>query len=114
MVDNGSLTASERTELLTSIQQSLNSLNSEKASCIDYSTEVSVIEKKITTLQKRRQVVEGSFSAATPVVYRLNQVDEVMRARVQLKALAALDDKGRNMSLTLADLKRVKLFCCQC
>ena len=43
-----------------------------------------------------------------PIQHRLKHGDEILKLRVKVLPMMALEDKGRSMSLTLADLKSIE------
>ena len=106
MADGGGLTSSERDELLDTLKTNLESLNTELEKAKEEKAEAKVkkLEEKKSALLERKSAIEKG-----PVVtHRLKHGDEIRRLRLRLLPLLALEDKGRSMSLTLADLKTLE------
>jgi len=89
LVDSGELTANEKTELLASLTK-----NHAEAVAAGQA-------KKAEAIAARRVALEK----ATPIVGRLRLGDEIQKRYMKLFPLIALEDKGRSMSLTIADLQ---------
>mmetsp|Transcript_28344 Transcript_28344/g.39030 ORF Transcript_28344/g.39030 Transcript_28344/m.39030 type:complete len:459 (+) Transcript_28344:10-1386(+) len=104
MVDKGQLTKEEKAELLTSLDANLAAVSAEIAEA-----EAEKKPKKVEKLQQKKQSIlarkEVVSKVTEPIRHRLKHGDEIQRLRVKLLSMQALEDKGRSMSLTLADLK---------
>ena len=106
MADGGGLTASERDELVDTLKSNLSALNEELEKAKEEKAEVKAkkLDERRTALIERRAAIEKA-----PVVsHRLRHGEEIRRLRLRLLPLLALEDKGRSMSLTLADLKTLE------
>ena len=106
MVDEGKLTASEKEELLASLDANLKAIDEEKAAAAKEGK-----EKKVEALETKRAGVvtrKGVVQKIEPVQHRLKHGDEVQKLRLRLLPLLLLEDKGRSCSLTLADLKTLE------
>eukprot|EP01035_Chromulina_nebulosa_P030499 gene30499-40527_t len=88
MVDKGQLTAAEKTELLSSLDANLTSVNAEIADA-----EAEKKPKKVEKLQQKK--------ITEPIRHRLRHGDEIQKLRVKLFPMLALEEKGRSMSLTM-------------
>ncbi len=108
MVDAGRVTVKERDEILASIDTSVVSVTEDMAlaSAENKPKKVEKLTEKKMALQQRRAAVVAS--TVVPHIHRLRHSDACVRLRVKLLALAALEDGGRSMSLTLADLKTLE------
>jgi len=91
LVDNGELIASEKEELL-------NTLTNNAAEA-----EASGQKAKVANINARKEVLQK----VTPIVGRLRLGDEICKWYHKLFPLQALEDKGRSMSLTIADLQQL-------
>ncbi len=89
LVDAGQLVASEKRDLLATLASNLAEAQEAKQ------------EKKIENINTRRAALEK----VTPILGRLKHGDQVQALRLKLLPLLALEDKGRSMSLTIADLQ---------
>lgn len=89
LVDSGELTKSERDDLLKTL-----AANAAEAKTAGQSKKAEMIEGRIATLEK-----------STPIVGRLRLGDEIQKLYFKLFPLIALEEKGRSMSLTIADLQ---------
>ena len=106
MVDEGKLTASEKEELLSSLEANVKVIDEEKAAAAKEGK-----EKKVEALEAKKQGVvtrKGVVQKIEPVQHRLKHSDEVQKLRLRLLPLLVLEDKGRSCSLTLADLKTLE------
>jgi hypothetical protein len=106
MADGGALTASERQELVDTLKGSIASTEEEasKARAEGQAKALEKLQAKKQALLDRKALIEK----APVIVHRLKHGDEIRRLRLRLLPLLALEDKGRSMSLTLADLKTLE------
>lgn len=106
MVDGGFLTASEKDELLTSLASNIAQIQSEITEAREESKpkKVEKLEEKKKGVAERKSKVE----AIAPIHHRLKHSEDILRLRLRLLPLIALEDKGRSMSLTMADLKNLE------
>lgn len=106
MVDEGKLSSSEKDELLAQIEENLRNIEEEisAAKAENKPKKVETLEGKKATILARKE----SVSKLSPCVNKLKFADEILRVRLKLLPLLALEDKGRSMSLTLADLKSLE------
>ena len=105
-VDEGRLTASEKEELLASIDENLASVAEEivTAKAEEKLKKVEKLDEKVKAIQARKATVQ-KISA---IQHRLKHGDEILKLRMKVLPMLALEDKGRSMSLTLADLKSIE------
>jgi hypothetical protein len=103
----GHLTSSEKEELSLSIDENLASVTKELATAKSGGVPPKVLEKLEEKLQavSARKVAVQKIQA---IQHRLKHCDEILKLRVKVLPLMALEDKGRSMSLTLADLKSIE------
>ena len=103
MVDSGSLTASEKIELLATIEANIRSTADEieTAKKEGKDKKVEKLTEKLASIQTKKSAIEKN----TPVVRRLAHAERIQKCWAKLLPLIALEDKGRSLSLTLADLK---------
>jgi hypothetical protein len=99
MVDAGKLTQEEKAELLKSIDGNIESVVAEIAAA-ENPKAIEKLTLKGSKIKERKDVIWKM----TPVVHRLKHADEVQKFRIKLFGLLAMEDKGRSMSLTMADL----------
>ena len=106
MVDNGNLTKDEKAQLVETLSGNVKSLEAEIAQCAGEGKDkrVEVLTAKRNTVQQRLQAVE----AAPPIIHHLKHGNEIQRCVVELQPLYALEEKGRAMALTLADLRTLE------
>lgn len=105
-VDNQQLSAIEKQELLDTITSNLETVDAEMEAA-KAENKPKKIEKLLTkkeAMVTRKQFVEK----ISPVEYRLKHGDEIEKLYLKLFPLQELEDKGRSMSLTLADLKSLE------
>lgn len=102
----GSLIASEKEELLHSIEENLVTVAEEQATAVkeEKPKKVEKLEEKKNGILARKTVVQK----ITPIQHRLKHGDEILKLRTKVLPMMALEDKGRSMSLTLADLKSLE------
>eukprot|EP01038_Epipyxis_sp_PR26KG_P006451 gene6451-8873_t len=106
MVDNGQLTEAEKSDLVRTLTVNLTNLSVE--------IEAAVAEnkpKKVENLnQKKSQMIDRlkKIEQLSPIQHRLRFGDEIQKLRMKLFPLLALEEGGRSMSLTLADLKTLE------
>jgi hypothetical protein len=62
------------------------------------------LEEKLQAVSARKVAVQKIQA----IQHRLKHCDEILKLRVKVLPLMALEDKGRSMSLTLADLKSIE------
>lgn len=103
MVDTGAITGSEKEEVLNQLAAHITATLEEitKANEEAKPKKVEKLQEKKTAQLERKAAIER----VVPVIHRLKHSDEVQKLRVKLFAMAALEEKGRSMSLTMADLK---------
>lgn len=103
MIDTSKLTTSEKNELLLLLDTNLKSVNDEieeaQKEKKDKKVEKLIIKKE--SIVTRKEFV----SKITTIQHRLKFGDEIQKLRIKIFGLLALEEKGRSMSLTLADLK---------
>lgn len=106
MVDDGQLTVSEKEELSQSLAGNITSVAEEleKAKEENKPKRIEKIEEKLALVKARKCFVD----AVTPIIHRLKHADDILKIRLKILPLIALEDKGRSMSLTLADLKSIE------
>ena len=105
MVDEGKLTASEKEELLLSLDANIKTINEEQAIATKEEK-----PKKVELLETKKQGIltrKGVVQKIEPIQHRLKHGEEVQKLRSKILPLIALEDKGRSMSLSLADLQAV-------
>lgn len=103
LVDDGKLSASEKVELIASLETNLTSVEEE----IKVASEENK-PKKMEKLQEKKQnlLARKEFvSKLQPIQHRLKHGQEVHRLWLRLLPLLTLEEKSSSMSLTLADLK---------
>jgi hypothetical protein len=106
LVDAGNLTQSEKEELKNSLETNLNTIKDE--------IELAKKEekpKKVEKLEEKKSSIKARIATVSdikPKQLRLRHADEILRLRLKLLPLLAVEDKGRSMSLTLADLKTLE------
>lgn len=106
MVDKGNLTVSEKENLALSIQNNIDSLNSDIERCTP-----SGQEKKLPALIEKKEKMQSrldSVRSINPITHRLRKASEIEKVWKLLHDIQLLEDKGRTMSLTLADLKKIE------
>jgi len=106
MVDEGKLTRGEKADLLQSIESNLVSTEKEIAEATAEGK-----PKKVEKLAVKKDAIAArkvAVSAITPIQHRLSQGEGIQKLYQRLFPLLALEDKGRSMSLTLADLKTLE------
>ena len=89
LVDSGELTASEKAELLQTLNKNLAEAKS------------SGQDKKAEGIAARKAALEN----VKPIVGRLRLGEEIQKRYMKLFPLLALEEKARSMSLTIADLQ---------
>lgn len=107
MVDDGNLTASEKADLLSSMLTKIDGIDAE----IVAAKKVLTAEKKVSILEKRKENIlarKKFVEEIEPVQHRLRMSNQIQAQYKKLLPLQALEDKGRSMSLTLADLKKLE------
>jgi polyhydroxyalkanoate synthesis regulator phasin len=106
MVDKGRLTQVEKAQLLESLKTNIDTIDAE--------IEVAKTEqklKKVEKLEERKlnmQSRKAAVDAISPVSFPLKFASEIHSLICRLQPLLALEEKGRSMSLTLADLKTLE------
>lgn len=106
MVDEGKLTRGEKADLIHSIEANLASVEKE----IEEAT-AEAKPKKVEKLTAKKEAIsarKATVALITPVQHRLAQSESIQKLYQRLFPLVALEDKGRSMSLTLADLKTLE------
>jgi hypothetical protein len=106
MVDEGKLTATEKEELIASLETNLKSVQDEiaAANAEGKPKKVEKLEEKKQGILSRKAVVQK----IDPIQHRSKHSEDIIKLRTRLIPLQALEDKGRSMSLTLADLKTLE------
>lgn len=106
MVDEGQLTASEKEELSQSLAGNITTVTEElqKAKEENKPKRIEKIEEKLASINARKKFVDG----LTTITHRLKHAEEIVKVRLKILPLITLEDKGRSMSLTLADLKSIE------
>lgn len=89
LVDAGELIANEKEDLLKTLVINLGEAESAGQA------------KKIEMIKARKDALEK----VKPIIGRLRHGDEIQKRRVKLLTLQAMEDRGRSMSLTIADLQ---------
>lgn len=106
MVDKGQLTESEKNELLKSMEVNEETVRVE--------IEAAKNEGKTKLLEKlntKREAIEARRSMVashTPIIHRLSNTSDIQKLYLALFPLRSLEEKGRSMSLTLSDLKKLE------
>ena len=105
-VDEGRLILSEKEELLVSIDENLTAVAEEIkiATAEAKPKKIEKLEEKLKGIQARKAVVQKIQA----IQHRLKHGDDILKLRVKVLPMMALEDKGRSMSLTLADLKSIE------
>jgi hypothetical protein len=103
MIESGQLTAREKSELLKQMENNLSTVTSEieSAKTEGKPKKAEKAEAKRETILSRKMVVEK----ISPIPPRLKNGDQIRKLYMKVFPLQALEEKGRSMSLTLADLK---------
>lgn len=106
MVDNGKLTQSEKDELLASIDVNIKTVTDEieKSNLEGKNKKVEKLQEKKNSLITRKSVVEN----LKPIFHRLKYSVEIQKLRVKILSLSSLEEKARNCSLTIQELKSVE------
>jgi hypothetical protein len=89
MVDAGELLQSEKEEVLAKMKT-----NMDEATAAGQA-------KKVETIKGRKEALEKT----NPLEPRLRLGDKIQKIRVKVLGLKAVEEKGKNMSLTMADLQ---------
>lgn len=105
-VDNGLLTQAEKEELITSIETNLTALQSDldQAKAENKAKKIEKLEAKLAASKTRKDFV----AKIQPITHRLRLGEEIQKLYMKLFPLRELEDKGRSMSLTIADLKTLE------
>lgn len=106
MVDQGQLTAREKTILLDHLQHNLQALEQEEEEAKKEGKEKKKekVAQKKANCQARREHVQK----ITPITPRLKFGEEIGRHYLRLFPLLALEEKARSLSLSLQDLKQLE------
>jgi len=106
MVDNGMLTQSEKEELSKTLSTNITTVieEIEKAKEEGKTKKIEKLEEKKKQITSRKEAVDR----ITAVSNRLKYGEEIVKLRIKLLGLHALEDKGRSMALTLDDLKKIE------
>lgn len=106
MVDKGRLTQVEKTQLLESLKANIDTIDGEidAAKSEQKLKKVEKLEERKLNMQSRR----GTVEAISPVSFPLKFASEIHSLICRLQPLLLLEEKGRSMSLTLADLKTLE------
>jgi hypothetical protein len=103
MIDQGQLTAREKSDLINSINSNIELTKSEMeaAQLENKPKKAEKLEAKLQALISRKEVVERIAPISPDLLYS----SQIQSLFLKLFPLRALEEKGRSMSLTLADLK---------
>lgn len=103
MIDAGHLTNREKVELLQQMDSNLSSLKTE----IDTAKAEGKLKKAEKAESKRELILsrKAVVDKINPISPRLKNGDQIRRLYMKVFPLQVLEEKGRSMSLTLADLK---------
>jgi uncharacterized membrane protein YgcG len=104
MADGGQLTQSEKEELSASLAKNIESVDKEITAAGGDAGKVAKLQSKRSAIATRKAAIDG----APAVQRRLRHGEEIQKLRLKLFPLLALEDRGRSMSLTLADLKTLE------
>lgn len=106
MVDEGRLTSGEKSDLLQSIDANVASITKE----VEEATAEAKPKKVEKLLAKKEASVarKAVVDKIAPIKHHLAQSDQIQKLYMRLFPLLQLEDKGRSMSLTLADLKTLE------
>lgn len=91
LVDSGELIANERDDLLKTLESNMTEASNQGQT------------KKYENIKARYDALEKS----KPIVGRLRLGDQIQKLHMKLFPIVALEDKGRSMSLTIADLTTI-------
>lgn len=102
-VDSGFLTAAEKTELLAAIEVNIRSTNAEieAAKVEGKNKKVEKLNEKLISIQTKKSTIEK----VSPITRRLVHAERIQKCWSKLLPLITLEEKGKSLSLTLADLK---------
>ena len=103
LIDEGQLTASEKEECLKTMDENLKGVNDEISKAEGKPKLLAKLEEKKNTIQARKT----ALSSKPNMTRRLKYGDEIVKQRLKLFPLIALEDKGRAMKLTLEDLNKI-------
>ncbi|ETV90872.1 hypothetical protein, variant [Aphanomyces invadans] len=103
MVDEGHLTKAEKEDVLATLQQNLEHVAAEIDAASGKKKD-KLLEKQ-SSIQARLALVEGHNAN---VVYRLRKSADIVKLRVELLAVLALQEKERSLSLTSEDMRRLE------
>lgn len=106
MVDEGKLTQTEKAQLLENLKANIDTITEELALAQTEQKQKKVeklTEKKIS-IEQRKLFVES----ITPISFPLKYASNIHSLISRLQPLLQLEEKGRSMSLTLADLKTLE------
>ncbi|RLO00356.1 hypothetical protein DYB28_007787 [Aphanomyces astaci] len=103
MVDEGHLTKAEKDEVIATLQQNLEHI-AEDVDASSGKKKDKLLEKQ-ATIQARLALVE---SHKANVVYRLRKSAEIVKLRVELLGVLALQEKERSLSLTSEDMRKLE------
>jgi hypothetical protein len=103
MVDDCQLTASEKEECLKFMDDNLKSVTEEISKAENKPKLIAKLEEKKNSIQARKTALMGK----PPIVRRLKYGDEIVKLRMKIFPLIALEDKGRAMKLTIEDLTKI-------
>ncbi|RHY37539.1 hypothetical protein DYB34_008198 [Aphanomyces astaci] len=103
MVDEGHLTNAEKDEVIATLQQNLEHI-AEDVDASSGKKKDKLLEKQ-ATIQARLALVE---SHKANVVYRLRKSAEIVKLRVELLGVLALQEKERSLSLTSEDMRKLE------
>lgn len=106
MIDNGQLTAKEKSEQLKTMESNIQSLKKEieDATTENKPKKVEKLQQKLEAIVSRKAVVEK----IEPIPPKMQLSEDIIKLYLKLFPLLALEEKGRSMSLTLADLKQLE------
>ena len=106
MVDSGRLTNVEKSHLVESMNINLATLEEElnQAKTEGKEKKIEKIVEKKQNILSRKQTIEH----ISPIIHQLKYANEIHALVARLQPLYALEEKGRSMSLTIADLKTLE------
>lgn len=103
MVDEGQLTSAEKDECLKAMDENLKGVSDELTKAEGKPKLISKLEEKKNNIQARKTALMGKPA----ITRKLKYADEIVKQRMKLIPLLVLEDKGRQMKLTLDDLNKI-------
>lgn len=104
MVEGGRLTASEKAELIKTLDGNLQTFASERDAKVKESKPTKALDEKIAAVTAKKEAV----SKLAPITHKLKYSDEIKELYMKIFPLQALEDKARGVSLTLKELQTVE------